>query len=89
MDFLKFMFVPTILFLTVVAPIWITMHYRSVNRSSRGLTEEDRGSIEHMLETVDKLSDRIVTLESILDEDHPDWRSQVKRQSRDQATNKE
>ena len=79
MDFLKFMFVPTILFLTVVAAIWITMHYRSVNRSSRGLSSDDRESIEHMLETVDKLGDRIATLESILDDDHPQWREQVRR----------
>ena len=79
MEFWKFMFVPTILFLTVVAPIWITMHYRSVNRSSRSLNEEDRHSIEQMLDTVDKLTDRIGALESILDDDHPDWRQQVKR----------
>jgi len=59
MEFWKFMFVPTILFLVVVAPMWITMHYRSVNRSSRSLNQEDRESIEHMLETVDKLTERI------------------------------
>ncbi len=83
MEFWKFMFVPTILFLVVVAPMWITMHYRSVNRSSRSLNAEDRGSIEQMLETVDKLTDRIGTLESILDDDHPAWRKQVDRQQRD------
>ena len=80
MEFWKFMFVPTILFLVIVAPMWITMHYRSVSRSSRSLNEEDRHSIEHMLETVDKLSDRIGALESILDDDHPQWRQQVDRQ---------
>ncbi len=82
MEFFKFMFVPTILFLTVVAPIWITMHYRSVNRSSRSLNEEDRESVEHMLETVDKLTDRIRTLESILDADHPQWRQKMARDER-------
>ncbi len=80
MEFWKFMLVPTILFLVIVAPMWITMHYRSVSRSSRSLNEEDRHSIEHMLETVDKLSDRIGALESILDDDHPQWRQQVERQ---------
>jgi len=80
MEFWKFMFVPTILFLTVVAPIWITMHYRSVSRSSRSLSQEDRGSIEHMLETVDKLTERIVSLEAILDEDHARWRQQTSRE---------
>jgi phage shock protein B len=82
MEFWKFMFVPTILFLLIVAPMWITMHYRSVNRSSRSLNREDKASIEHMLETVDKLSDRIGTLEAILDDDHPQWRQQVDRRER-------
>ncbi len=84
MEFWKFMFVPTILFLVVVAPMWLTMHYRSVNRASRGLTREDRETVEHMLVTVDKLADRIEALESILDADHREWRGQVKRQGREQ-----
>ncbi len=84
MKFFEFMFVPTILFLTVVMPIWLTMHYRSVNRSSRSLNAEDREIVEHMLETVDKLSDRIQALESILDADHPDWRQRQDR--RDEFT---
>ena len=79
MRFFDFMFVPTILFLVVVVPIWLTMHYKSVNRSARGLSEEDRDSVEHMLETVDKLTDRIQALESILDADHADWREQEQR----------
>ena len=82
MEFWNFMFVPTILFVVIVAPMWITMHYRSVNRSTRSLNQEDRESIEHMLETVDKLTDRIGALESILDADHPDWRKQVERSER-------
>lgn len=85
MEFWKFMFVPTILFLLIVAPMWITMHYRSVSRSSRSLSQEDRESIEQMLATVDKLTDRIGALESILDDDHPQWRQQVKRQDTGKA----
>jgi phage shock protein B len=84
MEFWKFMFVPTILFMVIVAPMWISMHYRSVSRSSRSLSQEDRESIEHMLETVDKLTDRIGALESILDVDHPDWRQQEQRSVRDE-----
>ncbi len=85
MKFFEFMFVPTILFLTVVMPIWLTMHYRSVNRSARGLNADDREAIEHMLETVDTLGERIQTLESILDADHPDWRKQRARQQREEV----
>ncbi|MDH5173134.1 MAG: envelope stress response membrane protein PspB [Gammaproteobacteria bacterium] len=86
MEFWKFMFVPTILFLVIVAPLWLTMHYRSVSRASRGLTREDRESVEQMLVTVDKLTDRIEALEAILDADHREWRRQADRQGRDQTT---
>ena len=79
----ELLFVPTVLFMVVVAPIWIVMHYRSLNRSTRSLSEEDRESIEHMLETVDKLTERIGTLESILDVDQPDWRQKTTRPERD------
>ena len=79
MDYWEFLFVPTVLFMVVVAPIWIVMHYRSVNRSSRSLNDEDRQRIEDMLVTVDRLTERIGTLESILDDEHPDWRQQDAR----------
>jgi phage shock protein B len=85
MEFWKFMFVPTILFMVIVAPMWITMHYRSVSRSSRSLTQEDRESIEQMLDTVDRLTDRIGALESILDADHSDWRQQSGSSRREES----
>ena len=75
---LEFFFVPMVLFMVIVAPIWIVMHYRSVSRSSRSLSDDDRESIDTMLVTVDKLNERIVSLEAILDADHPNWRQQEK-----------
>lgn len=69
------MFVPMIVFLTVVVPIWITLHYRSLNNSSRALSDDDRETLEEMLETVDRMTDRIVNLEAILDADRPNWRN--------------
>jgi phage shock protein B len=74
MDFLEFMFVPMILFMVIVAPMWIALHYRSVNRSSRSLNAEDRENLEQMLATVDRLTERIGTLEALLDAEHDDWR---------------
>ncbi len=75
MSFFEFMFVPMIVFLTVVVPIWITLHYRSLNNSSRALSDDDRETLEEMLETVDRMTDRIVNLEAILDADRPNWRN--------------
>jgi phage shock protein B len=74
MDPFEMMFVPMVLFMVLVAPVWIVMHYRSLNRSSRSLSIEDRAALDEMLATVDKLSERIVSLEAILDADHPEWR---------------
>jgi hypothetical protein len=42
-----------------------------------------------MLETVDKLTDRIEALESILDSDHREWRQQLDRQARNQSGREE
>ncbi len=70
----EFMVVPIILFVIFVAPIWIVMHYRFKTKMIKGFSDEEMGDFEHMLETLDKLSDRVETLEKILDEDHPNWR---------------
>ena len=69
------LFVPTILFLVIVAPIWIVMHYRYKGRMSQGISATEREDLELMLESIDKLVDRVETLESILNESHRDWRS--------------
>ena len=70
----EMLFVPMVLFMVIVAPTWIVMHYRSVNRSSSQLSEEDRQALEDLLVAVDQMAERIDSLESILEADHPDWR---------------
>ena len=70
----EMLFVPMVLFMVIVAPTWIVMHYRSVSRSSSQLSEDDRQALEEMLVAVDQMADRIESLESILDADHPNWR---------------
>ena len=35
-------FVPTLLFMVVVAPIWIINHYRAKGRTNASLTEDER-----------------------------------------------
>ena len=70
----EMLFVPMVLFMVIVAPTWIVMHYRSVNRSSSQLSEEDQQALEDLLVAVDQMAERIDSLESILEADHPDWR---------------
>ena len=71
-------------FMVIATPTWIVMHYRSLNQSSRSLTEEDRQSLEAMLVAVDQLVDRIESLESILEADHPNWRQQQDRKENEE-----
>ncbi|MFV0477320.1 MAG: envelope stress response membrane protein PspB [Parahaliea sp.] len=80
-----FLSVPMILFIVIVAPLWILMHYRSVNRSASSLNDSDRELVEQMLVTVDKLTDRIEALEAILDAEHRDWRTQTGRGTRNRS----
>ena len=77
--------VPMTLLILMVAFAWIVMHYRSLNQSSRSLTEEDRQSLEAMLVAVDQLVDRIESLESILEADHPNWRQKQDRQANEES----
>ena len=65
-----------ILFMTVVAPVWIVFHYLYKMRSARGLSTEDETMLSDLWETSRRMEDRIHTLERILDNDSPDWRRQ-------------
>ena len=81
----EMLFVPMVLFMVIVAPTWIIMHYRNVNRSSSQLSEDDRQSLEEMLVAVDQMADRIGSLESILDADHPNWRQERGGQNQEEV----
>ena len=81
----EMLIVPMVLFMVIVAPTWIVMHYRSVNRSSSQLSEEDRQVLEDLLVAVDQMADRIESLESILDADHPNWRRERGSQTQEEV----
>lgn len=68
--------IPSVLFLAVVTPIWLTLHYKHKSRMSEGISDQDVERIEDMLVLIDKLTDRIDTLEQILDKDQPSWHGQ-------------
>ncbi|MFT5788863.1 MAG: phage shock protein B [Shewanella sp.] len=65
---------PIIIFMIIVAPIWLILHYRSKRQVSQGLTEEEFGQLNELISKADKMSQRIETLEAILDSEAPQWR---------------
>ncbi|MCP4411372.1 MAG: envelope stress response membrane protein PspB [Gammaproteobacteria bacterium] len=66
---------PIIVFMVIVAPIWIIMHYRTAGKKSVGLSDDEQQSLDELAEIADSMEERISTLESILDAETPDWRA--------------
>lgn len=69
--------VPTIIFMVIVAPIWLILHYRSKKQVSQGLTEDEYMTLQELADKAEKMGDRIQTLEAILDAEAPEWRNRV------------
>jgi phage shock protein B len=71
--------VPLILFMIFVAPIWVIMHYRTASKKTAGLSQDDQQSLHDLIESADRMEQRIEVLESILDEETPDWRKKYEQ----------
>lgn len=69
--------VPVIIFMVIVAPIWLILHYRSKGQVNQGLSDEEYIQLSDLSEMADKMADRIKTLEAILDAETPEWRSKL------------
>lgn len=67
--------VPLIIFLAVVAPVWIIAHYVTRWRTAKTLSPDDETMLSELWESAAKMEARIVTLEQILDAEAPGWRS--------------
>jgi phage shock protein B len=68
---------PVIIFMVVVAPIWLVLHYRSKKQVSQGLSQEEYIQLSELSEVADTMADRIQTLEAILDVETPNWRTKL------------
>lgn len=69
--------VSLLVFMIIVAPTWLILHYRSKRQVSQGLSEDEYNQLSELSEMADKMADRIKTLEAILDAESPDWRNKV------------
>ncbi len=66
-----------ILFLTIVLPLIIIGHYTTKWRSSRTLSNADQKMLEELWDGSQRMESRINALETILDDEVPDWRRKV------------
>ncbi len=66
-----------ILFLTIVAPLWIIFHFISKNREMNRLKPEDEKMMSELWDSARRMEERIHTLERILETEAPGWRGRT------------
>ncbi|MBQ4836367.1 MULTISPECIES: envelope stress response membrane protein PspB [Pseudoalteromonas] len=68
---------PIIIFMIVVAPLWLILHYKSKKQVSQGLSEHEHRQLIELANKAEKMAERVETLEALLDQESPDWRRKV------------
>ncbi|MBP7547288.1 MAG: envelope stress response membrane protein PspB [Corallincola sp.] len=61
------MMAPLIIFMVIVAPIWLVLHYRSKRQISQGLSEEELALLRDLSQRADRFGQRLETLERLMD----------------------
>lgn len=68
---------PIILFLVIVAPIWIVAHYSTRWRATKSLSSDEEQLLEELWQSAERMEERIDALERILDAEVTDWRKKL------------
>jgi phage shock protein B len=63
--------VPLIIFLVIVAPIWIVAHYTTRWRMAKTLSPEDERQFAELWQIAERMEQRIDSIERILDTEVP------------------
>ncbi len=64
-----------VLFMTVVAPIWVLLHYITRWKSTKTISNEDESLLADLWESAERIDQRLTNIERILDAEAPDWRN--------------
>ena len=76
MDVTTGIFVITIVFMTVVLPFIVIMHYSTKWKATKGLSDDEHRMLEDLWKESQAMQSRVNALETILDSQVPDWRKQ-------------
>jgi phage shock protein B len=71
------MFPLLVILLTVVVPLALLLHYITKWREAKGLSAEDEQMLEDLWQDAKRMESRVNALETILDDEVPDWRKRV------------
>lgn len=73
--------VPVIVFVAVVGPLWLRLHYKTQwkliesGQVGEGQVAVNRDELSQLRRTAERLDTRIEALESLLDAEVPEWRN--------------
>lgn len=70
-------FVLAVTFMVVVMPFIVILHYVTKWKATKGLTSEEQQLLEELWKTGQAMDSRLNALETILNDEAPDWRKQV------------
>lgn len=74
MELGELIFVPLVLFLVIVMPLWLIFHYKTIWKREQRQQYADANRYEDLQALAEKLEDRLDSVERILDADAPEWR---------------
>ena len=65
---------PIIIFMVIVAPIWLVLYYNTRRREANTLSADHQHVLNDMTSALERMEERMATLEKILDSEDPRWR---------------
>jgi len=68
-------FILSSIFLTVVMPFVVIMHYTTKWKATKGLSDDEHKMLEDLWNEGQAMQSRVNALETILDNEVPDWRT--------------
>jgi phage shock protein B len=74
MDGTTAIFVLAIVFMTIVLPFNVIMHYTTKWKATKGLSDDEHRMLEDLWKQSQAMQSRVNALETILDQQAPDWR---------------
>ncbi len=74
-------FVPALVFIGLVLPIWVVMHYKSKQSAQSALSDDERQDLSTLILQAEQMVSRINTLEAILDSETPGWRDRMQAEN--------
>ncbi len=66
--------IPLAPFIMVIGIVWITAHYKHLNKTAGTITDDQAMELTQMSKIADILDQRVAVLERILDDEVPNWR---------------